>query len=105
MAALSIMLTALAVLGPMINAERKVIRSECDTTNSNDNATIFNFSEKALLGDSVINLSDYRGKVRPMSLVYFYSVERLARSLCSSSRLILSIFASNEKTRNLNEDS
>jgi len=57
------MLTALAVLGPMINAERKVIRSECDTTNSNDNATIFNFSEKALLGDSVINLSDYRGKV------------------------------------------
>jgi len=63
MAALSIMLTALAVLGPMINAERKVIRSECDTTNSNDNATIFNFSEKALLGDSVINLSDYRGKV------------------------------------------
>jgi len=63
MAALSVMLTALAVLGPMINAERNVMRTECDTSSANDNTTIYDFSEKALIGDNVINLSDYLGKV------------------------------------------
>lgn len=59
---MSIMLTALSVLGPIVSADQMVTRTTCNY-NATSNATIHDFSEKELIKDNVVNLSDHRGKV------------------------------------------
>jgi len=56
------MLTALSVLGPIVSADQMVTRTTCNK-NTTSNATIYDFSEKQLIGDYVLDLSDHRGKV------------------------------------------
>ena len=70
MAGLSFLLTAVALLGPLVAADKTMTSTHCSYSNSTID-TIYSFSEKELGGGRSLRLSRYAGKVK---LIYFLNL-------------------------------